>query len=90
MEEKTLKLSIGENHVSSSFELTLSLDPERRPGLEFSHFLKLSSNAGHECQDAAYRETTSATGVTITSKELQQLSEFFTRAWLQVKDFKGQ
>jgi len=89
MEEKTLKLSIGENHVSSSFELTLSLDPESR-SLEFTHFLKLTSDAGHECQDAAYRVATSVTGVTITSKELQQLSEFFTRAWLQVKYFKGQ
>ena len=87
MEEKTLKLSFGENHVSSNLELTLSLDPESNR-LEFSHFLKLTSNAGHECRDAAYREATSATGVTITSKELERLAEFFTRAWLQVKDSK--
>ena len=85
MKEKTLKLNIGENHVRSGFELTLCLDPE----VDFSHQFKLTSDAGHECQDAAYRQATSAVSVTVTSKELQQLSEFFTRAWLTLKDSKS-
>jgi len=85
MKEKNLKLNIGENHVSSDFELTLCLDSNQ----DYSHQLKLTSSAGHECQDAGYRVTTSAVSVTVTSKELQQLSEFFTRAWLELKDSKA-